>query len=147
MSTDSTLLATLVRRVHLAIRHHINEDLRAAGFADLTPAHMYVLQTPGPEGARPTELALRTNMTKQAMNHLLGRLVQLGYLKRGPAADDGRGTVLHLTERGRDAQRIMLERAAELERVWAKKIGKRRLEDLRELLFALDALDAAAITP
>lgn len=106
---------------------------------------MYVFQSPGPEGARPTELALRTNMTKQAMNHLLARLESLGYLEREPSADDGRGTVLHLTARGRDVERIMHERSVELERAWARKLGKRRLEELRQLMRDLEALGSPSV--
>jgi DNA-binding MarR family transcriptional regulator len=75
-------IATLIRRVHLAIRQEGAEQLRAAGFTDLTMAHIYVFQTPGPDGVRPSELAARTNMTKQAMNHLLVTLESGGYLER-----------------------------------------------------------------
>jgi DNA-binding MarR family transcriptional regulator len=94
---DGPLLSTLVRRLHLWIRQQIHADLVAAGHGRLTPAHMYIFQLPGPDGVRPTELARRTNMTKQAMNHLLAGLERDGYLHREPAPDDGRGTVIRLT--------------------------------------------------
>ena len=100
MSTDTTLLSTLVRRLHLAIRRRLLAELQAAGHPDLTAAHMYVFQSPGPDGVRPTELAARTNMTKQAMNHLLAGLERGKYVERIPAANDGRGTVLRSTDRG-----------------------------------------------
>jgi len=141
MSTDAPLLATLVRRLHLDVRRRVHADLRTAGHADLTAAHMYVFQSPGPDGVRPTELAARTNMTKQAMNHLLAGLERAGYLRRVPAADDGRGTVLRLTDRGRDVERVMRKSAGRIEREWADKLGRRRVEDLCQAIRDLDTLE------
>ena len=101
MSTGTPLISTLTRRAHLAIRTRIHADIRGAGFDDLTPAHLYVFQLPGPDGVRPTELAARMNMTKQATNHLLSGLEARGYLERVAAPGDGRAKVLRLTPRGR----------------------------------------------
>ena len=141
MSTDTLLLTTLVRRLHLAIRRRLLAELQAAGHPDLTAVHMYVFQSPGPDGARPTELAARTNMTKQAMNHLLARLERHKYLERVPAPDDGRGTVLRLTDRGRDVERIMVQGSDRIERDWAKLLGRDRMEELRQSIRQLDALE------
>ena len=47
---ESPFLATLVRRLHLVIRDRVHADLEAAGHTELTIAHMYVFETPGPEG-------------------------------------------------------------------------------------------------
>jgi DNA-binding MarR family transcriptional regulator len=138
-SMDKPLLATLIRRLHLLIRQRVHDDLRAAGHLALAPAHMYVFQSPGPDGARPTELAERTNMTKQAMNHLLAGLERDGYLDRIPSPSDGRGTVIRLTDRGRDVEHIMHEGAARLEREWAKLTSRGDIEQLRALLREVDA--------
>jgi DNA-binding MarR family transcriptional regulator len=133
-STDSVLLTTLVRRLHLVIRQRVHGDLVAAGHTDLTIAHMYVFQTPGPDGLRPTELAARTNTTKQAMNHQLNALERLGYLERVPSVTDRRATVIRLTDKGHDVEQIMQHRALELEREWANSIGAARMAELRQLL-------------
>lgn len=140
---DTPLLATLVRRVHLAVRREVHAELTAAGHAALTPAHMYVFQQPGADGARPTELAARTNTTKQAMNHLLAGLERAGYLTRMPAADDGRGTVVRLTDRGREVERLMQAAAGALERRWAAQLGRPTMAALRQALIDVDALAAA----
>jgi DNA-binding MarR family transcriptional regulator len=58
------------------------ERLHDHGFADLEPAHLIVLQYPGPQGTRPSELAARLRISKQALNYLLGQLEGLGYLER-----------------------------------------------------------------
>jgi DNA-binding MarR family transcriptional regulator len=135
MSTDpQPLLATLVRRLHLTIRERLHAELVAAGHTGMTTAQIYVFQTPGPDGVRPTELAARTNSTKQAMNHQLNALEALGYLERVPSVTDRRATVIRLTERGHDVERIIQQRARELEREWAGAIGVARMAELRRLL-------------
>ncbi len=115
----------------------MHADVRAAGFGDLTPAHLYVFQLPGPDGVRPTELAARMNMTKQATNHLLAGLEVRGYIQRVAAAGDGRGQVLRLTARGREVTRIMNQSALRLEGEWAGRLGDQALDRLRHELAEL----------
>lgn len=133
-------MSTLTRRVHLTIRRQLYADVQAAGFDDLTPTHLYVFQLPGPEGVRPTELADRMNMTKQATNHLLASLEARGYLERIPAPDDARGKVLRLTARGRRVALIMVESSRRLEREWADRLGRDALERLRRQLVELSQI-------
>jgi DNA-binding MarR family transcriptional regulator len=134
VSAHKPLLATLTRQIHLTIRRRVHADIQAAGFGDLAPAHLYVFQLPGPDGVRPTELAARLNMTKQAMNHLLSGLEARGYIRRVAAAGDGRGKVLQMTARGRDVARVMRESALHLEDEWGKRLGGQKLERLRHEL-------------
>ena len=137
--TDAPLLSTLIRRLHLLLRRRIHADLCAAGHDRLAPAHIYVFQTPGADGTRPTELARRTNMTKQAMNHLLAGLERDGYLARVRAEADGRGTVIRLTERGREVEQIVRESSLRLEQEWAAELSGDTIEHLRSLLVDIDA--------
>jgi DNA-binding MarR family transcriptional regulator len=135
---DSFRLITLVRRLHLAIRSELAEELHARGYDDITPAHIYVFQTPGPDGVRPTELARRALMTKQAMNHLLGGLEQRGYLERVTAPGDGRARVLRLTRKGRRLTTLIQETSAGIERRWEAELGSARLAEIGEELARLD---------
>jgi MarR family len=64
------------------------ERLHERGFADFDAAYLNVFQYPGPQGARPSELAVRLRISKQALNHLLGQLEKLGYLERQADPDD-----------------------------------------------------------
>ncbi|HEY7068510.1 MAG TPA: MarR family transcriptional regulator [Acidimicrobiales bacterium] len=137
---DPPLLTTLVRRWHLAIRRRIHDDLVAAGHARLSPAHMYIFQSPGPEGAGPSELARRTNITKQALNHLLAGLERDGYLRRVPAAGDRRATVIRLTDRGREVERLMNAGSLRLEQEWSQRFDGATIEHLRALLVELESL-------
>ena len=137
-------LVTLIRRLHLAVRAELLEHVHAAGYDDITAAHIYVFQTPGPDGLRPTELADRTLMTKQAMNHLLAGLQARGYLERAASPGDGRARVLRLTKKGRALTKVIQESAAEIEHRWSDAIGSARMHDLVIALGELDVVGAGA---
>jgi DNA-binding MarR family transcriptional regulator len=137
---ETPLVSSLVRRLHLHIRQRGFEDLLAAGHTELTAAHMYVFQSPGPDGLRPTDLAAQNNMTKQAMNHLLAGLERNGYIERVPAETDGRSKVLRVTERGRDVERIMMKGAARMEAAWSAAVGQKRLDQVRKTLLDINAV-------
>lgn len=139
---DSFRVVTLLRRLHVRIRLQVTEELRARGYDDITAAHLSVFQTPGPDGMRPTELARRTLMTKQAMNHLLAGLEARGYLERVATGGDGRARVLRLTNKGRQLTKIIQEHAAAIERRWGEALGQERT---RELVAALEDLDAVGV--
>jgi DNA-binding MarR family transcriptional regulator len=145
VSTGPETLATVIRRLHLHIRSRAYADVQRAGFDDVAPAHLYVFQTPGPDGARPTELAARTLMTKQAMHHLLAGLEERGYIERVHAEADRRGRVLRLTERGRALTAVMQESARRIELEWAEEFGRKAIEGLRGTLGSLDARQSAQL--
>jgi DNA-binding MarR family transcriptional regulator len=144
MSTETPLLTTLTRQAHLAMRRRLHADVLAQGFDDLTPSHLYVFQLPGPDGLRPSELAARMNMTKQAANHLLSGLEARGYLERRASPGDGRAKVLRLTPRGRKVAKIMQDTSRSLEDEWAHHLGRPQLERIRKGLVRL--VDEASVS-
>jgi DNA-binding MarR family transcriptional regulator len=79
------LIGALLRVPAQAIQHRIIKELNAAGYDELRVPHMAVLQFPGPEGVRPSTLAERAGMSKQAMNQQLRSLQRLGYVSRSDA--------------------------------------------------------------
>ena len=136
-------IGTLLRHPWRAVRLRLHDELVASGFDDLQPAHLDVLQTPGPDGRRPIELARETLMSKQAMNRLIRSLEQRGYLERSAVANDARARVVHLTDRGRRATALMRKTAAAIERELAAELGRARLEALKRDLGELGALTAS----
>lgn len=108
--------------------------MNEAGFRDIRLAHFPVLGYPGPDGVRPSVLAARTGMTKQALNQLLKSLETAGYVCREDAANGGSGRVIRLTERGRELVAQVLRAAAEVDAEWRRELGSRRFEKLKELL-------------
>jgi len=110
------------------------ERLHERGFDDLDQAHLALFQYPGPDGARPSELASRLRVSKQAVNYLLGELERLGYLERRPDPDDRRSKRVELTRRGRRAVETIRAAVAGAEAEWSAQLGPRRFDQLRSLL-------------
>ena len=61
------LIGALLRIPWEIVRERMLEGLHQRGFTDLIPADLTVLQYPGPDNLRPSELAARTRMSKQAL--------------------------------------------------------------------------------
>ncbi len=116
-------VGALLRRPAVIVRHEVMSALRAAGFADVLPAHLGVFQHPGPDGQRPGVLAMRTSASKQAMNHLLHQLEAGGYIVREPHPDDRRTRVVRLTERGWSAFGVIRSTMVRLEQEWERALG------------------------
>jgi DNA-binding MarR family transcriptional regulator len=133
------MIGALLRMPWEAVQRHMLARLHERGFDDLDAAHLNVFQYPGPQGARPSELATRLRMTKQALNYLLGELERLGYLERRPDPDDLRSKRVALTPRAVSAIGVIRESVEELEEIWAQQLGEKRFAELRSLLLDLNA--------
>ena len=93
------MIGALMRLPWEAVASRMLRALHANGFDDIDAPQLSVLLWPGPEGLRPSELATRTRMTKQALNYLLGNLQRLGYLERRPDPGDRRARRIALAHR------------------------------------------------
>ena len=123
-----------------AVHERMLAGLHQRGYRDLIAPHLNVLQYPGPENTRPSDLATRTRMTKQALNYLLGQMEGLGYLRRVEDEADQRFKRIRLTPRGSAASAAMREIVREIETEWKRKLGPRRFAELRTLLEQLNAV-------
>ena len=132
------LIGALLRMPVDTVRAHMLRRLHERGFDDLDAAHLTVLQYPGPQGLRPSELAERLRMSKQAVNYKLGELERLGYLERMPDAEDRRSRRIVLTERGEAIAHTIREAVAEMEEEWSRKLGAKEFAQLRALLVKLN---------
>ena len=66
------MIGALLRIPLEAVQWRMLDRLHEDGFDDLDAPHLNVFQYPGPQGARPSELAARLRVSKQALNYLLG---------------------------------------------------------------------------
>ena len=133
------LIGALLRIPLEAVRQRMLDGLGKRGFDDLDAAHLAVFHYPGPQGARPSELAAQLRISKQALNYLLGELERLGYLERRPDPADLRSKRIALTRRGERVVKVIRETVTELEREWEAQLGPRRFAQLRTLLEELNA--------
>jgi DNA-binding MarR family transcriptional regulator len=128
------LIGALLRAPWEAVRRRMLERLREHGFDDLDAAHLNVFLYPGPQGARPSELAARLRISKQALNYLLGQLERLGYLERQADPRDTRSRRIALTPRGVLAGQKMRDAVSEIEHDWEQQLGPKRFAQLGQLL-------------
>jgi DNA-binding MarR family transcriptional regulator len=109
------------------------------GFDDLNQPLLNVFLYPPPDRMRPSELAQRSNMTKQAMNYLLGQLESRGYLERRAEKGSNRRLVF-LTSRGWQVRQTILSVVTEVEAEWKSVLGQRRFNDFMNTLRQLWSL-------
>jgi DNA-binding MarR family transcriptional regulator len=135
VKTSDMLIGALLRVPAQAIHSRLIRELNAAGFHELRPPHMAVLQFPGPDGVRPGVLAERAGISKQAMNQLLGSLEEYGYITRSDSPNGGRARVVRFTKRGHDAYSRIHGILRDIEHEWSEELGPERFAELKELLF------------
>jgi DNA-binding MarR family transcriptional regulator len=136
-STDrGPRLGSLLRLATQMMAERQIEWLKNSGFDDIQPAHSAVFQPlwEHPEGARLTTLARASRITKQSMSALVDHLEKQGYVARVPDPEDARASIVSLTARGRAFVKAIRAFAEEQERDWAKRVGARRLDELRATL-------------
>src|SRR5215218_2001752 len=134
------LIGALLRVPWEAVQRYMLERMHERGFDDFDAAYLTVFQYPGPQGARPSELAARLRISKQALNYLLGELERLDYLERQPDPDDLRSKRVALTARGTYAIRVIRQAVTEIETAWAQQLGPERFAQFRALLLELNEL-------
>jgi DNA-binding MarR family transcriptional regulator len=133
-------IGALLRMAWEQVQDEVYEKLEALGFLDLRPAHRPVMRYPPIDGLRPSQLAARTNLSKQAANDLLRDLEKMGYLRLDPDPTDGRARIIRLTERGWRFQHISAQLSRSVGERWAKAIGQDRFDAFADTLRTIIAL-------
>lgn len=133
------MLPALLRLASQTITEAYLRWLETSGFSDIQPAHSAVIQPlwDAPQGARLTTLARQSRITKQSMSALVDHLQRHGYVERLPDPDDARASLVRLTSRGRAFAKAIRAFARQVEDDWARRVGARRVEELRATLEVL----------
>jgi DNA-binding MarR family transcriptional regulator len=128
-------IGALLRMAYQHARERQLDAQAKRGFSDLNQALLSVLVYPPPDGERPSDLAERTNMTKQAMNYLLGQLEELGYVER--RANKGRRRLVYLTKKGWTVFETQWKAMQDLEAEWSSRVGAKRFAEFLDVLYEL----------
>ena len=112
-------------------RDRIAQALNDRGLGDINQAYAPLFQYPPIDGMRPSDLAKRLAISKQALNHILGQVEKLGYIER---RTEGRGAAVYFTERGWLVLETIVATMQQLEAAWQAQIGKRRFSELKTTL-------------
>jgi DNA-binding MarR family transcriptional regulator len=126
-------VGALLRQCLEHVRARIEVDLKSAGFTDVQPVHLAVFSFPLPDGMRPSDLARRIRMSRQATNHIIGQLEGMGYLERR-AERKGERRRIYLTPRTWDMVNVVHATLLEIQGEWAADIGPDRFGDFMTIL-------------
>lgn len=107
---------------------------REAGARVLTPALVRLLPHLSAEGIRPTELARRVEVSKQAVGQALGDLEGRGFVEMVSDPVDGRARLVRLTPRGLAAFDHGRDVLAFYESALAARVGRARIDTMRDTL-------------
>ena len=112
-------------------------DMKRAGYGDLRESHGYLVQhlLRGPHSVG--QLAKLIGISQQAVSKSVAELTAGGYLELAPG-DDARVRSVCLSRRGHAAVLVARRSRARLETRLARRIGRRKLAQLRAIL--LDVL-------
>ena len=109
------------------------------GFNGMTPAFASLMPLLDATGARPSTLAQRAGITKQAISQLVRELEVRGYVEQVPDSTDTRAKIVRLTKRGVALHAASAEVRLEMQSVAIAKLGKSRVSRLRRDLIELAA--------
>jgi DNA-binding MarR family transcriptional regulator len=136
------MLGILLRTPWQAIRARIHAELVAAGFHDVRPRDLAVLQWPGPDGMRAIDIAADASMSKQAVKPLIDHLEECGYLERIPDPDDRRAQRIHTTARGKQLMAAASAIITEIDQDIEQQLGLSTHAQLRTILENLTKITA-----
>jgi DNA-binding MarR family transcriptional regulator len=81
-------------------------------------------------GTSNNDLALRANVTKQAMSKVIKELQKSGYISSKTDPDDKRSTIFRLTSKGESLIQTAKESVSDLMDEYRKLIGKKNYDGL-----------------
>jgi DNA-binding MarR family transcriptional regulator len=108
------------------ILEYVNQN----GFPHLRMAHLHVPRNLDLEGTRVTEMALRAEMSKQAMGELVQQCEDMDLVERCPHDDDKRAKMVTFTTKGRRLLEVVERGLASAEREMLALVGLKRMEEL-----------------
>ncbi|MFU8872840.1 MarR family winged helix-turn-helix transcriptional regulator [Micromonospora sp. SL4-19] len=135
--TSAPLVGLLLRLAAQQWGTDMDAALQANGIEGITPAHANVIPFVPPEGIQIGELARSAKVRKQSMAQSVELLVASGYVTRRPDPNDGRASLIFLTDKGRALWPASRSAGHRVEEDWAAVVGRDDIEHLRRTLMRL----------
>lgn len=131
----ASVLQLAMRLGRLADEEALRRIAAAGGPASrLRSAHTRLFPHVALEGTRPSEVARRLGVSKQAVGQLLDELIEMGVFEKIADPDDRRAVRIRWSARGRQAMLHGLGVLGGLERELAEALGDEGMSALRALL-------------
>lgn len=135
--TPAPLIGLLLRLAAQQWGTDMDAALRLHGVTGLTPAHANVIPFVPPQGIQIGELARLAKVRKQSMAHSVDQLTAAEYVTRRPDPNDGRASLIFLTDKGRALWPASRSAGHRVEQDWAAVVGRDDIEHLRQTLIRL----------
>ncbi len=123
----------------------IRDQLGSIGIDDLPRNGASVLAGIGGPDGPSRDLPAELGVTKQAVSQVVETLVNRGYLERGRDRGDRRRISLELTARGQQVVDSVLRGVEEVDRQLQERVAPEQVGAMRSALFALSAINSAAL--
>lgn len=134
------ILLECARRFDQLSQARLNAEL---GEPIARPSVMRLVPHLPPEGIRPTELAQRADISKQAVGQTLAFLEERGFVEFAPDPSDGRARIVRMTNLGVASSRLGLAALAQVQTEVEQRVGTdvvaKTFAGLRAILAALEA--------
>ena len=127
-------LDQLVVRAFYWMDEGLQQNIRRRGGPSITHSQSLIIMSIGEGITRPSAIAERLGVSRQAIHQSLRELINVGLVDLVPDPDDGRAKLARLSKTGAPIQLMALEILGQLETELGKRIGKRRLQQLRATL-------------
>ena len=138
----------LVSRLKKQLDYRMDCLIKAKGVDDFKLGFMPFLMNIDLEGVTNTELAKKFAVTKQATSKILNELAELKYVTMQPHGEDGRSSIIHLTDKGK---RIVVDCKKNMEHAmdeYRTLLGRKELDTLIDMVSKIaDYNDAQSKTP
>ena len=109
-------------------------EMVAMGHDWYAEARSSVVPYVGPKGTKQSIIVARMGLSKQAVQQLILDLEESGILLREPDPNDGRGKIVHFTEKGLAAQRDSRKAKRKVEEEIRARLGDKKFENLLDAL-------------
>ncbi|TYB41181.1 MULTISPECIES: MarR family winged helix-turn-helix transcriptional regulator [Actinomadura] len=130
-------IGVLLFIAYRSLENHVFAELAAAGHDDITQAQAKLLQRVDEDGSRLSDLAESAQVTKQTAGYLVDQLEKAGYVERTIDPADARARLVRLTAQARALRPVGDAAVAEVEARWTAHLGKRRMDQLHDILTRL----------
>ena len=138
-------IGALLRMAWEALQDDLYAGLKKAGFPELRDVPRPALRYPPLDGMRPSQLAARLRLSKQAANDLLRDLERLGIVRLDRDPSDGRARLVRYTPEGWRLYDTGSGLSREVGERWATTVGRHEYEQFLATLRQI--VDAAHPVP
>jgi DNA-binding MarR family transcriptional regulator len=129
-----TSLSRLLLLSRRSVMHRIRQLSAESQLPRIPPAYAALLPYIDLSGTRPSKMAERAEISKQAAGKAIDTLEKLGLVKRVHDRKDGRASVIHFTDAGIACLLAIHEAIDEMERDVEREVGRDAFNKLKGYL-------------